>query len=425
MNSMITPHEHDASRCRSPSCTGAPAKRGGIASRVVNLSESGALFGPTELTPGTSVEVILSPPMQVGSLPTGKQVCSAEVVRATEVGAVAARFESAASSWRAGCNLRQRRALAIRAIVYIGLHGDARSPPRLSRSSWTALAAQRALPRRRHARACPRGLSRERPRTRRSGARPVARLARRPGGRVEQPLPRCRVAFDLAESVGPYLAIVDRDAAGEPYRFLDMGALIATRAFGETIPRSSRLVLDSLPYIASLLYAHSEYQTVLSLRLKAALNGIAPAGTPRYFIRGRTTPASSFSRYRSQRRPRRRGRRRRRGSGDSPRRRAPGVEGRRIQDDRAPARTEKPWNIVKRAPGVRLQAAVFSTLARERDELQVGVEAEPLDPDEADARRWRRASSWPRQPRVLLLLPSNSTLRAPSSDRPNRKTRGS
>jgi hypothetical protein len=62
-------------------------------SRVVNLSESGVLFGPTELTPGTPVEVILSPPMQVGSLPTGKQVCSAEIVRATEVGAAAARFE--------------------------------------------------------------------------------------------------------------------------------------------------------------------------------------------------------------------------------------------------------------------------------------------------------------------------------------------
>lgn len=62
-------------------------------SKVVNLSESGVLFGPTELTPGTEVEVILSPPMQVGSLPTGKQLCSAEVVRATEVGAVAARFE--------------------------------------------------------------------------------------------------------------------------------------------------------------------------------------------------------------------------------------------------------------------------------------------------------------------------------------------
>ncbi len=91
------------------------------------------------------------------------------------------------------------------------------------------------------------------------------------------------VAFDPAESVGPYLAIVDRDAAGEPYRFLDMGALIATQAFGENDPAVVQAVLDSLPYIASR-YAHSEYQTVLSLRLKAALNGIAPAGTPRHFI---------------------------------------------------------------------------------------------------------------------------------------------
>ena len=31
-------------------------------------------------------------------------------------------------------------------------------------------------------------------------------------------------------------------------------------------------------------YAHSEYQTALSLRLKAELNRIAPAGTPRHFI---------------------------------------------------------------------------------------------------------------------------------------------
>jgi 4-aminobutyrate aminotransferase-like enzyme len=91
------------------------------------------------------------------------------------------------------------------------------------------------------------------------------------------------VAFDPAESVGPYLAIVDRDAAGEPYRFLDMGALIATQAFGENDPAVVQAVLDSLPYITSR-YAHSEYQTVLSLRLKAALNQIAPAGTPRHFI---------------------------------------------------------------------------------------------------------------------------------------------
>jgi 4-aminobutyrate aminotransferase-like enzyme len=91
------------------------------------------------------------------------------------------------------------------------------------------------------------------------------------------------VAFNPAESVGPYLAVVDRDAAGQPYRFLDMGALIATQAFGENDPAIVRAVIESLPFVTTR-YAHSEYQTVLSLRLKAALNRIAPAGTPRHFI---------------------------------------------------------------------------------------------------------------------------------------------
>src|SRR3989441_2180261 len=94
------------------------------------------------------------------------------------------------------------------------------------------------------------------------------------------PLP---VAFDPAESIGPYLAVIDRDAAGRPYRFLDMGALIATNAFGENDPAVVRAVLESLPFVWSR-YAHSEYQTVLSLRFKAELNRIAPAGTPRHFI---------------------------------------------------------------------------------------------------------------------------------------------
>jgi 4-aminobutyrate aminotransferase-like enzyme len=91
------------------------------------------------------------------------------------------------------------------------------------------------------------------------------------------------VAFDPAESVGPYLAAIDRDAAGQPFRFLDMGALIATHAFGENDPDTVRAVLESLPFVVDR-YAHSEYQTVLSLRLKAALNAVAPAGTPRHFI---------------------------------------------------------------------------------------------------------------------------------------------
>jgi hypothetical protein len=62
-------------------------------STIVNLSESGVLFGPAELQPGAQVEIILSPPIQVGSMATGKQMCAVEVVRATDGGAAAARFE--------------------------------------------------------------------------------------------------------------------------------------------------------------------------------------------------------------------------------------------------------------------------------------------------------------------------------------------
>ncbi len=91
------------------------------------------------------------------------------------------------------------------------------------------------------------------------------------------------VAFNPAESVGPYLAVVDLDAAGRPYRFLDMGALIATNAFGENEPTLVRAILESLPFVSSR-YAHSEYQTSLSLRFKSELNRIAPAGTPRHFV---------------------------------------------------------------------------------------------------------------------------------------------
>ncbi|HVP69415.1 MAG TPA: aminotransferase class III-fold pyridoxal phosphate-dependent enzyme [Anaeromyxobacteraceae bacterium] len=91
------------------------------------------------------------------------------------------------------------------------------------------------------------------------------------------------VAFDPAESVGPYLATVDRDAAGEPYRFMDLGALIASQPFGENDPEIAAAVLRDLPFLVSR-YAHSEYQTVLSLKLKAALDEVAPSGTPRHFV---------------------------------------------------------------------------------------------------------------------------------------------
>jgi hypothetical protein len=61
--------------------------------RVVNLSDSGVLFGPTELEAGAPIEVILSPPTPVGRFATGAQVCAAAVVRLTDIGVVAVRFE--------------------------------------------------------------------------------------------------------------------------------------------------------------------------------------------------------------------------------------------------------------------------------------------------------------------------------------------
>src|SRR5262245_42835483 len=57
------------------------------------------------------------------------------------------------------------------------------------------------------------------------------------------------LAFDPAESIGPYLAVIDRDEAGRPYRFLDMGSLIATHAFGENDPTVVHGILDALPFV--------------------------------------------------------------------------------------------------------------------------------------------------------------------------------
>ena len=55
------------------------------------------------------------------------------------------------------------------------------------------------------------------------------------------------------------------------------------RRSARTIPRWSARCSNRCRSSPSR-YAHSEYQTVLSLRLKAELNRIAPAGTPRHFI---------------------------------------------------------------------------------------------------------------------------------------------
>ena len=91
------------------------------------------------------------------------------------------------------------------------------------------------------------------------------------------------VAFDPAQGTGCYLATVDRDERGEPWRFIDMGAQIATCAFGENDPGLAEVLRASLPAFVNR-YAHSEYQTITSLRFKAALDRLAPKGTPRHFV---------------------------------------------------------------------------------------------------------------------------------------------
>jgi hypothetical protein len=60
--------------------------------RVLNISESGVMFGPTAVDSGCSIEVIFSTPISIESLPPGKLICIAEVVRTTPAGTAAARF---------------------------------------------------------------------------------------------------------------------------------------------------------------------------------------------------------------------------------------------------------------------------------------------------------------------------------------------
>ena len=64
--------------------------------RMLNISESGVMFGPTGLQRGKRVEVIFSTPIPVESIAPGKLICFAEVVRTTPTGLAAARFHE----WR-------------------------------------------------------------------------------------------------------------------------------------------------------------------------------------------------------------------------------------------------------------------------------------------------------------------------------------
>jgi len=84
----------DRLRLQTPLSYRAQGDEDWLLSRVVNISESGVLFGPTGLGPGTVVEVIISSPVPVGSRAAGPYVCAGRVVRTTEMGTVAARFEA-------------------------------------------------------------------------------------------------------------------------------------------------------------------------------------------------------------------------------------------------------------------------------------------------------------------------------------------
>jgi PilZ domain-containing protein len=65
-----------------------------LESRVLDISDSGVLFGPAAGSPepGTRVEMMFSSQTPIGSMPPGQMMCAAEIIRKTEQGQVGARF---------------------------------------------------------------------------------------------------------------------------------------------------------------------------------------------------------------------------------------------------------------------------------------------------------------------------------------------
>ena len=60
---------------------------------MLNVSESGVLFGPSLVDVGTRVEVIFSTPVNIASLAAGTVFCVGEAVRLTPSNAAAVRFD--------------------------------------------------------------------------------------------------------------------------------------------------------------------------------------------------------------------------------------------------------------------------------------------------------------------------------------------
>jgi hypothetical protein len=63
-------------------------------SRILNISDSGVLFGPAigSPDPGTQVEVMFSSQVPIGAMAPGHMMCAGEIIRKTEQGQVGARF---------------------------------------------------------------------------------------------------------------------------------------------------------------------------------------------------------------------------------------------------------------------------------------------------------------------------------------------
>ncbi len=91
------------------------------------------------------------------------------------------------------------------------------------------------------------------------------------------------VVFDPGLSVGPFLAVRDRDPTGQPYYFLDLGAQIASHPFGHNDPDIVAAVMPAISEMADR-FALSEYQAIQSVAFTEQISKIAPPGTPRFFI---------------------------------------------------------------------------------------------------------------------------------------------
>jgi hypothetical protein len=70
-----------------------PASEDWLSGRIRNISESGVMFGPAELSVGDTIEMIVSTPIRIQSIAPGRLFFSARVVRVGSDSSVAAHFD--------------------------------------------------------------------------------------------------------------------------------------------------------------------------------------------------------------------------------------------------------------------------------------------------------------------------------------------